>query len=150
MPEHLFVYGTLTPDLAPAEVKRTLCSLRTLGPATMPGLLYDLGEFPAAIVQPGAQSWIAGQVLVLPDDPSVLAHLDAYEGFDPERPDDSLYLRVRHSALLTTQAAGGASKPRSLACWVYVYNREPRNGVHIPHGDYVRWLAAKRVPAGSA
>jgi gamma-glutamylcyclotransferase (GGCT)/AIG2-like uncharacterized protein YtfP len=131
MPDHLFVYGSLRPALAPSSVQPLLERMVPLGPASIPGRLYDLGLYPAALLDPAAETCILGEVFRLPDARAMLAALDAYEDFDPADPAASLYLRVRHPATL----ADGSQ----LLCWVYVYTLAPQNAVLIPDGDYVRW-----------
>jgi gamma-glutamylcyclotransferase (GGCT)/AIG2-like uncharacterized protein YtfP len=135
MPDHLFLYGTLRPDLARGELVALVQPLCALGQATMRGRLYDLGPYPAAVLDDSADCDIVGQVVALPDDPALLARLDAYEGFDPRRPADSLYLRVRRKATL----ADG----RIQDCWIYAYNRDPGSAPQVASGDYAAW---KRLP----
>jgi hypothetical protein len=50
MPETLFVYGTLHPDRAPAEIRSVARRLIPLGPATILGTLHNFGEYPALIL----------------------------------------------------------------------------------------------------
>jgi gamma-glutamylcyclotransferase (GGCT)/AIG2-like uncharacterized protein YtfP len=140
MADHLFVYGSLRPALAPLTVQPLLARLIPLGPASMPGRLYDLGRYSAALLDPAAETRIHGEVFQLPDAPDMLAALDDYEHFDPADPAASLYLRVRHLATL----ANGSQ----LLCWVYVYTLPPRDAVLIPDGDYVRWRTLHRGPSG--
>jgi gamma-glutamylcyclotransferase (GGCT)/AIG2-like uncharacterized protein YtfP len=138
MPDHLFAYGSLRPALAPPSVRPLLRRLVELGPAWMPGRLCDLGLYPAAQLDPDAETHIRGEVFQLPDARETLAALDDYEDFDPADPAASLYLRVRHPATL----ADGSQ----LLCWVYVYSLPPRDAMLIPDGDYVRWRAFRRSP----
>jgi gamma-glutamylcyclotransferase (GGCT)/AIG2-like uncharacterized protein YtfP len=139
---HLFVYGTLLPDLAPESVRDLVGRLRPLGPASVPGRLYDLGPFPGVILADEAAGQVQGQVFELPDDPALLAALDRYEGFDPARPESSLFVRVGRPVA----PAGGDAVP----CWVYVYNGDAGAASLIEGGDYRRWLAAGQKSALSA
>ena len=52
MPQHLFVYGTLHPDRAPAEIAHAVRHLREIGPATLRGTRYDLGDYPGVVIYP--------------------------------------------------------------------------------------------------
>jgi gamma-glutamylcyclotransferase (GGCT)/AIG2-like uncharacterized protein YtfP len=117
MSECLFVYGTLLPGRAPAEVADAVRRLRRVGPGHVQGRLYDLGDYPGAILDRSSHSRIPGQVFELPDDETVLASLDEYEEFRPEDPRHSLFLRIKSPV---TMADG-----HRLDCWMYVYNREP-------------------------
>jgi len=127
---HLFAYGTLRPDRAPPGIAAVARRLGRVAAATISGRLYDLGSYPGAVLDPCTNAKVHGEVLRLPDDPDVLARLDAYEGFDPSEPRRSLFVRVTTRATLTDG--------RTLACWVYVYNREPAGAPLLAGG---RWSA---------
>jgi gamma-glutamylcyclotransferase (GGCT)/AIG2-like uncharacterized protein YtfP len=115
MPSLLFIYGTLHPDRAPAEIADAACRLTPVGTATVRARLYNLGAYPGAVLDP-ATAPISGELFTVPD-AETLARLDWYEDYRPADPDNSLYLRVETTATL----ADGSE----LACWVYVYNGEP-------------------------
>lgn len=113
MVDLLFVYGTLHPDRAPAEILPTVQRLTMFGPATIRGTLHDLGLYPG-LTLPGDQ-WIQGTLFALPQDPAVLEALDAYEGFEPGAPATSLFLRTEQHVILPDD-----SRQR---CWIYLYNQ---------------------------
>jgi gamma-glutamylcyclotransferase (GGCT)/AIG2-like uncharacterized protein YtfP len=115
MIEYLFAYGTLRPGLAPESMAAVVGRLELIGEGFVCGVLYDFGEFPGAVLDGDSGSRIAGTVYRLPDEISILEELDAYEGFEPDSADASLFLRVDHVVNL---ADGG-----TLACWLYVINR---------------------------
>jgi Uncharacterized conserved protein len=48
-PRHVFVYGTLRPALATGEPRLLIEPLQPAGPATVQGLLYDLGDYPGLV-----------------------------------------------------------------------------------------------------
>ena len=131
-PDHLFVYGTLLPELAPAGWRELLSRCARVGRGSLPGRLYDLGDYPALVPDPAAPGRVTGHVLRLPEREDVLGELDGYEGFDPADPAGSLYLRLPCDVDLDDGTR--------LACWVYVYNREPGEAPLIPGGDYLSWL----------
>ena len=114
MPTLLFVYGTLHPDRAPAEIAAAARCLTPIGPATIRARLYNLGAYPGAILDPTAPP-ISGHLFTVPDAAALVA-LDAYEDFRPTDPAASLFLRVETTATLPDNS----HRP----CWVYVYNRE--------------------------
>jgi len=115
MPTVLFIYGTLHPDRAPREIAAAARRLQPIGPATIQARVYNLGEYPGAILDPTAPP-IPGKLFTIPDS-ETLAALDAYEDFRPNDPANSLFLRAE----TTATTPDGSRQP----CWVYVYNREP-------------------------
>ena len=80
MTNRLFVYGTLHPSRAPAEIAPTVALLKPIGPATLRGRLLDLGPYPGLIL-PGTDE-IPGELFALPRHRAlrarVWAALDAY------------------------------------------------------------------------
>lgn len=137
---YLFSYGTLLPRLAPPEIRPTVERLRRVGKGFVRGQLFDLGEYPGAILSRSG-SPIVGQIFELPDDPEVLNRLDEYEGFDRSDPEASLFVRQRRSV----QLEGG----RRIFCWVYTYNRPLGSARAVSGGDYTkaRKRRARRTPA---
>jgi len=132
-PDRLFLYGTLLPDLVRPPFDALVARLTALGPAMVPGRLYDLGPYPGLVLD-DAESPVHGELFALPLDPDLLAALDDYEG-------SCLYRRVE---CRTTMANGDTA-----TCWVYECHADLSRAVVIPHGDYRRWHAAK-AGAGQA
>lgn len=130
-PDSIFFYGTLLPELVSFPRSGITRHLRSIGRGTVQGRLYDLGPYPAAVLDGTEDQTIHGEVFALPADPSVLAALDDYEGVDPADPERSLYARRRTQATLTDG--------RVLNCWVYEYLRDLGSAILIPDGDYARW-----------
>lgn len=116
MPHPLFIYGTLHPDRAPAEVAPAVALLKPLGPATLRGRLLDLGAYPGLLL-PG-EAIVPGQLFAFPDDRAlrhrVWSALDAYEDFRPASPETSLFTRVLAPVTLPCGA--------QLQAWVYLFN----------------------------
>lgn len=117
MTDHLFAYGTLQPGRAPAEIAAAVERLRPVGEGFVRGALYDLGDYPGAVLDPSSHQKIAGTVFQLPEDANILRQFDQYEGFTPGAQETSLFLRTRCPVAL---ASG-----RTLECWIYVYNGTP-------------------------
>lgn len=128
MSAYLFVYGTLQPAHVPAEIAHVVSKLRPIDEGSVNGVLYDLREYPGAVLDPSSKRRIAGTVLELPNDSSILRALDAYEEFNPDAPGSSLFVRVSHPVDLST---GG-----TLQCWIYVYNRDPGSAPVLPDGKF--------------
>jgi gamma-glutamylcyclotransferase (GGCT)/AIG2-like uncharacterized protein YtfP len=118
---YLFVYGTLRPCLAGAEQRRLIARLAVAGPATVPGLLYDLGPYPALGTGPGI---VHGDLFVIPDQRQ-LATLDTYEECGGDHP---LY---RREATEATRPDGS-----TVAAWAYFYERSLAAATVIASGDY--------------
>jgi gamma-glutamylcyclotransferase (GGCT)/AIG2-like uncharacterized protein YtfP len=115
MIEYLFVYGTLQPGQVPEEIAAVVEKLRSVEKGFIHGVLYDLGDYPAAVLDPLSKQKIYGTVFKLSNDPAVLKTLDEYEEFDPGASKNSLFIRVPGKVTLIDG--------RALDCWVYVYNQ---------------------------
>jgi gamma-glutamylcyclotransferase (GGCT)/AIG2-like uncharacterized protein YtfP len=126
--DYLFTYGTLHPGRAPEEVAAAVEQLRAVGEGFVRGVLYDLGDYPGAVLDPSSQQRIAGTVFELPEDDDVLRQLDEYEGFDPNAPGKSLFLRTRCPVAL--------GSGRTLQCWIYIYNGTPEPARILASGIY--------------
>src|SRR5216684_8945284 len=128
MTEYLFLYGTLKPNEAASDVAETVRTLRRVGSATVPGRLYDLGDYPGAVIDRSAKTSIKGELFELPNDDSALKALDDYEEFNRTDRKNSLFVRTRTVAELYDG--------RRLSAWIYVYNRDPGSARLIASGDY--------------
>jgi gamma-glutamylcyclotransferase (GGCT)/AIG2-like uncharacterized protein YtfP len=128
MSDFLFTYGTLQPGDAPDEIASTLARLRPVGKGFVHGVLYDLGDYPGAVLDPSSKRRISGTVFRLSGDPNVLRKLDEYEEFDSTAPNRSLFIRTMQPVTLGTG--------RTLQCWVYTYNREPGTARILASGRY--------------
>jgi gamma-glutamylcyclotransferase (GGCT)/AIG2-like uncharacterized protein YtfP len=128
MSDYLFTYGTLYPGRAPQEVAAAVEKLQAVGEGFVHGVLYDLGDYPGAALDPSSQRRIAGTVFQLPEDADVFRQLDAYEGFNPDAPGTSLFLRTLCSVTLATSGV--------LTCWIYVYNGTPEPASIMASGIY--------------
>lgn len=110
-PDRLFVYGTLRTGSDNRFARLLAEHARSIGPAQVPGLLYDFGSYPGA--RPGGGS-IHGEIFHLENPAAILTELDRYEGPEYER---------------ATIAANG------MDCWIYWYVG-PDAGRLIPSGDW--------------
>ena len=130
MVEYLFAYGTLIPGRSPDGIAPAVNQLQWIGEATVRGVLYDLGEFPGAVLDVSSDRTISGRVFRLPPDPKILTHFDRYEEFDPNFPECSLFVRKRHPVTLATGEV--------IPCWIYVYNGKPDQSRILEDGRYPR------------
>ena len=119
MPTLLFLYGTLHPDRAPAEIASAARRLTPVARGAIRARLYDLGAYPGVILAEEADPTapkVSGQIFAVPD-AATLAALDRYEDFRPEDPAASLFLRTKAVVTLDDGSC--------QTCWVYVYNGPP-------------------------
>lgn len=140
MTHHLFVYGTLSPRHAPPEIAATVRRLRPVGRASVRGRLYDLGEYPGAVLSKNSRSLIRGEVFELPGDQSTLTSLDNYEGFEPAKPNSSLFVRRTWPVTLDDGTR--------LRCWIYVYNGDMKRAQPVHSGRYRRRSTRRSRTAG--
>lgn len=127
----VFVYGTLRPG----QANYRLLAARTdrEEPAIAPGLALFGWGFPYAVPVRGA-STVGVLITITPDlYRDVLIDLDHLEGYRPNRPDRSHYIRQARTVLI---AAGD-----SHTAWVYLAGPgiDPASMRRIPDDD---WLLA--------
>ncbi|MGH9840762.1 MAG: gamma-glutamylcyclotransferase family protein [Blastocatellia bacterium] len=129
MCKYLFVYGTLRPAIVREELRWLIEMLKPIGRATVRGRLYDLGEYPGAVLDPQCHTLVVGDLLELPANEQIVAALDEYEGCVEGDPDASLFVRSRCWVRL--------DDGREIESWIYLYNRDVSSATLIPKGDYV-------------
>jgi len=145
MPDHLFVYGTLRAESGHPMARRLRVGAKLLGRGSVPGSLYDFGEYPGAVFAPDAKYRVIGDVFMLGPNPRLLADLDKYEGIAPE--DDGaasgpeaegLFQRVVIEVKL--------DKGETVEAWTYALKEPPRARL-IGAGDFIadRRLRASRL-----
>lgn len=128
----VFFYGTLMTGFDRRRRLGLDDQLRFRGRGWTQGALFDLGLYPAAVPAGDGQVW--GEVFEVTDPAPVLAALDDVEGYDPETPDTSLYLRRQVVVHLETGSA---------EAWAYFYNAPLGGAPRIPSGDYLKYLSAR-------
>lgn len=143
-PRALFFYGVLLPGLASGRMGELVALLGDAAPATVAGRLFAVpdprGHFPVMLEAAGNDR-VSGAVLVPGPrfGAAELAELDAFEGFDPARPEQSDYVRRGLSATLVDG--------RTVPADVYWWNRPVGTDfVPIAHGDFARYLAETGLP----
>ncbi len=130
-PSHgLFVYGTLMSwakgALGLNERKRLSREARSLGPATLRGRLYELGQYPGLIISNVDEDVVHGEVFELFRPAVTLQWLDHYEGVRCERGELDDYRRETVEVTLADSAVVKVS--------VYVYRRSLRRARYLPSG----------------
>ena len=134
MTQHLFVYGSLMPQLTSAfgKAERTRLAREStvIGPASVRGKLYDLGDYPGLISNSCLNSRVDGVLLRLNMPVETFAWLDPFEDIVPGRPvEANAYERV--TRMVATPDG------QSYEAWVYVMWRVPALASEITTG---RWL----------
>jgi gamma-glutamylcyclotransferase (GGCT)/AIG2-like uncharacterized protein YtfP len=129
----VFFYGTLMAGFDRRRRAGIDDKLTYLGRGSIQAALFDLGIYPAAVPAPDGRVW--GEVYEMSESESVLAALDAIEGFSPAQPDSSLYLRRETAVTLP----GGDQSP----AWVYFYNAPLGQAPRIDSGDYLEHVTAR-------
>ena len=108
--------------------RRLSSQARLVGKGSVPGRLYDMGWYPAAMFDGCEKRLIVGDVFALAPGGRLLAELDIYEGGDPN------YARM---AVQVKLANGG-----TVAAWAYGV-REAPNARLIQSGDFIAYRNAK-------
>jgi gamma-glutamylcyclotransferase (GGCT)/AIG2-like uncharacterized protein YtfP len=133
MTELMFFYGTLMSGFKRQGRARVDLALEPVGHGWIQAVLFDLGIYPAAI--PATDGRVRGEVHRLLDADVVLGALDEIEGYRPETPDASLYVRREARATLDDGWVADA--------WVYFYNAPLGGAQWIESGDYLEYLKVK-------
>ncbi|MAX00158.1 MAG: hypothetical protein CMN72_11080 [Sphingomonas sp.] len=119
--QRFFFYGTLQRGGLYYRQLRLAERARFLSEDRIAGRLYDCGPWPAALI--GESGIIHGELFETID-PQLGAEIDAVEGFDPERPETSEYVRR------TIHTTGG------ILAIAYHYTRPVDDLTPLPSG---RW-----------
>jgi gamma-glutamylcyclotransferase (GGCT)/AIG2-like uncharacterized protein YtfP len=125
---YLFIYGTLLnkQNEFGAYLNRN-CSFYADG--KFKGRLYDVGEYPGAVLDADGSDYVYGKVYLLNNTDDVLDRLDDYEGFGPEQDQPNLFVRE-----LTNIKTANAL----IVCWVYLYNLPIDGFKLIASGKYFK------------
>ena len=129
----VFFYGTLMAGFDRRRRAGIDDRLTYMGRGSIQAALFDLGIYPAAVPAPDGRVW--GELYEMSDVETVLAALDEIEGFTPDHPDRSLYMRGEADV---TRADGTAAP-----AWVYFYNAPLGQASRIPSGDYLKHVKAR-------
>jgi len=130
----VFFYGTLMSGFKRPGRERLNSMLTPLGRGSIRAALFDMGFYPAAV--PGGDAQVTGELHRMIDAEVVLHELDDIEGFRPEEPDTSLY--VRAETLVTLEDG------RTETAWTYFYNAPLGSAPRIESGDYLDYLKVRR------
>lgn len=127
--DFIFVYGTLMRGERADMTHNVLVSnhVTFIGGDFINGKLFHIGAFPGVKTIAGQYNdrlpKVAGEVFLIRD-PSVVAILDAYEGYYPDNVSEGLYDRIQTESF------------RGKYVWVYIYNPPVRDEQLIETGDW--------------
>lgn len=130
--DFLFVYGTLMHEVSHEMAEFLQMHSKLYDEGYINGKLYDLGDYPGALLSHNPEDKVWGQIFQLDATEIVIPVLDEYEGYGP--PYTSPYLFLRKKEMVTSK------KKDMLQCWVYLYNGAVENHIFIQHGNYLDYL----------
>jgi gamma-glutamylcyclotransferase (GGCT)/AIG2-like uncharacterized protein YtfP len=133
---HLFVYGSLRSGFQSPAYEYISRYFNFIGAAKVKGMLFDMGEYPAAIPV-AADAYIAGELYVIKNENEfswAIAQVDDYEGVLSEAHETPLYRREIAEIFIN----GGI-----LPAWIYWYNGDTSGGEPIASGDILEYLKSK-------
>lgn len=128
MNDLLFIYGTLLDEDNEYAVYLKKNSKPYLY-GKVKGKLFDLGEYPGAILSDEGNQYIYGNILKINDPEKVFPLIDNYEGFGQHQPQPNEFIRI--TTLIETETG--------LAdCWIYLYNLSVEGLTRIEDGWYIK------------
>jgi len=131
----LFVYGSLRRDFNHPMGRYLQTNCQLMGNAIFQGKLFDAGSFPAAIKSTNPNDQVQGELYAIKNADHLLDKLDNYEGFEPEKPDQSLFFR-------TKEEVKPSSGDKMVPAWIYLFNRPVTDFQAIPSGDYTAYRSS--------
>ena len=133
MTDRVFFYGTLMTGFDRRRRAGIDSLLDYIGRGYIRAALFDLGIYPAAVPDPEGVVW--GEVYRAVEPDRVLAGLDNIEGYCPEQPEVSLYLRA--------EVPVAYEDGRTDLVWTYFYNAPLGRAERIASGDYLEHLRVR-------
>ncbi|MBC7399795.1 MAG: gamma-glutamylcyclotransferase [Mucilaginibacter sp.] len=130
--EFLFVYGSLL-DADNEFVTYLNNNSILIGSGSFKGRLYDIGEYPGAIIDSENGYPITGTIYKL-NNTETFTLLDDYEGFGPDQDQPNLFIRE----LLPVETSDGIRN-----CWVYLFNLSVEGLTEITSSDYKSYIKQK-------
>jgi gamma-glutamylcyclotransferase (GGCT)/AIG2-like uncharacterized protein YtfP len=130
--DYIFVYGTLRRgERADLQKQAHNFGVKFCGTDAINGKMYHLGAYPGVKVCGEPHIWdellpvVIGEVFLIKN-PSIVALMDAYEGYNADEPERGLYNRVQ------VETRGGDT------VWVYTYNPPVTPDQQIESGDWCK------------
>ena len=133
---YLFVYGSLRKGFHSEAYQYIFNYFHFVGDATVKGLLYDLGPYPAA-VPTNEDANIIGELYEIKNKDEygyALAQLDDYEGVDPLEGEIKYYRREAVDVFIADH---------TIKAWIYWYNQPVEGYPLIESGDVLQYMRDK-------
>ncbi|MCF3111007.1 gamma-glutamylcyclotransferase [Niabella sp. CC-SYL272] len=134
---YLFVYGSLLSGFKSPAYEYIARYFELLGPATVAGTLYDLGEYPAALPDSSGRK-IIGELYKIRHTHQLsyaIAQLDGYEGVNPEAGETADYKRELSQVFHNQEP---------FEAWVYWFSHNINDRPVIESGDVLEYLNSRR------
>lgn len=133
----LFVYGSLRSGFHSAAYEYISRFFTFTGEAKVKGVLYDMGEYPAAV--PTAEDkFIVGELYSITNEAEfswAIGQLDDYEGVAAEDDEEKLYYRDLADILINDSIT---------RAWMYWYNGDVSGRPQIESGDVLQYIRDKK------
>lgn len=133
---NLFVYGSLRSGFQHEAYQYIAQYFTPIGPATVKGSLYDMGEYPVAIPT-DAEQFIHGELYTIsrPEEFAyIIGQVDDYEGVNTEEGETPMYIRDEATVYCNGQ---------QHTAWVYWFTGNAAGLPQILHGDVLQYLKEK-------
>lgn len=133
----LFVYGSLRSGFRSPAYEYISRFFTFIGEAKVRGILYDLGEYPAAV--PSTEDkFIIGELYSITNESEfswAIGQLDDYEGVTVEDDEEKLYYRDLAEVLINDSIT---------SAWMYWYNGDVSGRPQIESGDVLQYIRDKK------
>ena len=134
----LFVYGSLLSGFKSPAYDYISRYFDLVSEGRVKGLLFDMGEYPAAVPADFHDSFIEGELYRIRQEQEfewALAQLDDYEGVLTEQGEPALYRRE----MVQVTTPGGQEE-----AWIYWFNGDVSGGPRIASGNLLEYIAGRK------
>ncbi len=134
---YLFVYGSLLSGFKSPAYEYISRYFTLVGPTSVPGILVDMGEYPAAVPATDGNAFIKGELYVVKNPAELswaIGQLDDYEGAVPEVGEVALYRRDMVPVNVNNE---------TVSAIIYWFNGDVSNKPVIHSGDVLAYLREK-------
>lgn len=134
--EYLFVYGTLLNSLGHPGSKILTKHALLLGKAEFQGRMYEVKDYPGVVLSHTPADRVKGELYLLHNPEKIFNKIDRYEGYYPDNPGESLYIRKKKEVWFKKEED-------FVIAWIYIFNRPTHSLKLIRSGDYQSFVRDK-------